>query len=37
MTRLNANIAAMTILRELEKEPRKLTNEEKQALANYVG
>lgn len=37
MTRLNANFAAIKLLREIEKNPRKLTAEEKEALANYVG
>jgi hypothetical protein len=36
MARLNANITAIKLLREIEKNPRKLTDEEKQALANVI-
>ena len=35
--RLEANLKAIRILRDVEKNPRKLTDEERDALANYVG
>lgn len=35
--RLDANLSAIRILRDVEKNPRKLTEEERDALANYVG
>lgn len=37
MTRLDNNIAALEILRDVEKNPRTLTDDEKTKLANYVG
>jgi N12 class adenine-specific DNA methylase/GGDEF domain-containing protein/2'-5' RNA ligase len=35
--RLEANLKAIRILRDVEKSPRKLTEPERDALANYVG
>ncbi|HEY1808841.1 MAG TPA: 2'-5' RNA ligase family protein [Acidobacteriaceae bacterium] len=35
--RLEANLNAIRILRDVEKSPRKLTDAEKEALSNYVG
>lgn len=37
VTRLDNNIAALRLLREVQKAPRVLTADEKQILANYVG
>ncbi len=37
LTRLDNNIADLEILRAVEKEPRKLTDQEKEVLANYLG
>ena len=37
MTRLDGNIAALEILRDIQKNPRKLTDDEKTKLAAYVG
>ena len=37
MTRLDNNIAALEILRDIEKNPRPLTDHEKTVLSNYVG
>lgn len=35
--RVDANIAALKLIREIEKTPRKLTDDERLALASYVG
>jgi N12 class adenine-specific DNA methylase len=35
--RLEANLKAIRILRDIEKKPRRLADEERDALANYVG
>jgi N12 class adenine-specific DNA methylase/2'-5' RNA ligase len=37
MTRLDGNIAALEILRDVQKNPRKVTDDEKAKLANYIG
>lgn len=37
LARLDNNIAALEILRDVEKNPRKITDDEKAKLANYVG
>jgi N12 class adenine-specific DNA methylase len=37
ITRLDGNIAALQLLRDVEKNPHTLTDAERQTLANYVG
>lgn len=37
ITRLDNNIAALEILRDVQKNPRKVTDEEKTKLSNYIG